>query len=156
MMMMMSEANSPSWIAHIVYMAPKKSRNKGTTTPQPDSSKGGGAKSTGSRVSRGRAAAASAGAPQVKISSENEVRLRRLLHNTKGGIVSSSSSAPAAVAGQKEDLTETQKKQAGRRLRSLYDTLVAEGFSSLQIEQALAALPLVTETKLLSLLNPNP
>jgi ATP-dependent RNA helicase DHX29 len=137
-------------------MAPKKSRNKGTTTPQPDSSKGGGAKSTGSRVSRGRAAAASAGAPQVKISSENEVRLRRLLHNTKGGIVSSSSSAPAAVAGQKEDLTETQKKQAGRRLRSLYDTLVAEGFSSLQIEQALAALPLVTETKLLSLLNPNP
>jgi ATP-dependent RNA helicase DHX29 len=108
-------------------------------------------------VSRGRAAAA--GAPQVKISSENEVRLRRLLHNTKGGIVSSassSSSAPAAVAGQKEDLTETQKKQAGRRLRSLYDILVAEGFSSLQIEQALAALPLVTETKLLSLLNPNP
>ncbi len=92
----------------------------------------------------------------MKISSENEVRLRRLLHNTKGGIVSSSSSAPAAVAGQKEDLTETQKKQAGRRLRSLYDTLVAEGFSSLQIEQALAALPLVTETKLLSLLNPNP
>jgi ATP-dependent RNA helicase DHX29 len=134
-------------------MAPKKSRNKGTTTPQPDSSKGGGAKSTSSRVSRGRAAAA--GAPQVKISSENEVRLRRLLHNTKGGIVSSSSSsAPAAVAV--EDLTETQKKQAGRRLRSLYDTLVAEGFSSLQIEQALAALPLVTETKLLSLLNPNP
>ncbi len=97
----------------------------------------------------------------MKISSENEVRLRRLLHNTKGGIVSSSSSsssssAPAAGAGQKEDLTETQKKQAGRRLRSLYDTLVAEGFSSLQIEQALAALPLVTETKLLSLLNPNP
>jgi ATP-dependent RNA helicase DHX29 len=139
-------------------MAPKKSRNKGTTTPQPDSSKGGGgAKSTSSRVSRGRAAAA-AGAPQVKISSENEVRLRRLLHNTKGGIdsSSSSSSAPAAVAGQKEDLTETQKKQAGRRLRSLYDTLVAEGFSSLQIEQALAALPLVTKTKLLSLLNPNP
>jgi ATP-dependent RNA helicase DHX29 len=141
-------------------MAPKKSRNKGTTTPQPDSSKGGGAKSTNTRVSRGRAAAA-AGAPQVKISSENEVRLRRLLHNTKGGIVSSSSSsssssAPAAGAGQKEDLTETQKKQAGRRLRSLYDTLVAEGFSSLQIEQALAALPLVTETKLLSLLNPNP
>ncbi len=91
----------------------------------------------------------------MKISSENEVRLRRLLHNTKGGIVSSSSSsAPAAVAV--EDLTETQKKQAGRRLRSLYDTLVAEGFSSLQIEQALAALPLVTETKLLSLLNPNP
>ncbi len=106
-------------------------------------------------MSRGRAAAA--GAPQVKISSENEVRLRRLLHSTKGGIVSSSSSsAPAAVAGQKEDLTETQKKQAGRRLRSLYDTLVSEGFSSLQIEQALAALPLVTETKLLSLLNPNP
>ncbi len=94
----------------------------------------------------------------MKISSENEVRLRRLLHNTKGAIVSSSSSssAPAAFAGQKEDLTETQKKQAGRRLRSLYDTLVAEGFSSLQIEQALAALPLVTETKLLSLLNPNP
>ncbi len=95
----------------------------------------------------------------MKISSENEVRLRRLLHNTKGGIVSSSSSsssssAPAAVAV--EDLTETQKKQAGRRLRSLYDTLVAEGFSSLQIEQALAALPVVTETKLLSLLNPNP
>ncbi|CAM6062960.1 unnamed protein product [Sphagnum tenellum] len=132
-------------------MAPKKSRNKGTTTPQPDSSKGGGAKSTNSRVSRGRAAAAAAaGAPQVKISSENEVRLRRLLHNTKGGIVSSSSSssssAPAAVAGQKEDLTETQKKQAGRRLRSLYDTLVAEGFSSLQIEQALAALPLGVAT----------
>ncbi|CAM6038869.1 unnamed protein product [Sphagnum compactum] len=131
-------------------MAPKKSRNKGTTTtPQPDSSKGGGgAKSTSSRVSRGRAAAAAAGAPQVKISSENEVRLRRLLHNTKGGIVSSSSSssAPAAVAGQKEDLTEAQKKQAGRRLRSLYDTLVAEGFSSLQIEQALAALPLGVAT----------
>ncbi len=45
----------------------------------------------------------------MKISSENEVRLLRLLHNTKDGIVSpssSSSSAPAAVAGQKEDLTE--------------------------------------------------
>jgi len=78
------------------------------TPPQLDSSKGGGAKSTSSQLSRGRPAAAAAGAPQVKISSENEVRLLRLLHNTKDGIVSpsSSSSAPAAVAGQKEDLTE--------------------------------------------------
>jgi hypothetical protein len=78
------------------------------TTPQLDSSKGVGVKSTSSQLSRGRPAAA-AGAPQVKISSENEVRLLRLLHNTKDGIVSpssSSSSAPAAVAGQKEDLTE--------------------------------------------------
>ncbi len=78
------------------------------TTPQPDSSEGRGAKSTSSRLSRGRPAAA--GAPQGKISSENEVQLLRLLHNTKDGIVSPSSSsscsAPAAVAGQKEDLTE--------------------------------------------------
>jgi len=54
-------------------MAPKKSRNKGMMTPQPDSSKGGGAKFTSSQLSRGRAPAP--GAPQVKISSENEVQL---------------------------------------------------------------------------------
>ncbi len=76
-------------------------------TPQPDSSKGGGAKSTSSQLSRGRAGAA--GAPQATISSENEVQLRHLLRNTKGGIVSSSSSAPAA--GQKEDLTEAPARQ---------------------------------------------
>ncbi len=78
--------------------------------PQPDSSKGGGAKSTSSQLSLGRAAAA--GAPQATISLENEVQLQRLLHNTKGGIVSSSSSsAPAAIAGQKEDLTEAPARQ---------------------------------------------
>jgi len=94
-------------------MAPKKSRNKGTTTPQLDSSKGGGAKSTNSWVSRGRAAGAvAARAPQVKISSENEVRLRRLLHNTKGRIVSSSSSsALAAGAGQKRISLKPRKSK---------------------------------------------
>ncbi|CAM6089460.1 unnamed protein product [Calypogeia fissa] len=72
------------------------------------------------------------GAAQVQISSENERKLRQLLQNT--GNLSS------GVAKQQEELSVGQKKSAGRRLRNIYDTLLSEGFSSSQIEQALAAL----------------
>ena len=72
---------------------------------------------------------------QVTLSSENEVRLRRLLQNT-GGL-------NASVPQVQESLTEGQRKQAGKRLKNIYDNLIAEGFSSSQIELALAALPVV-------------
>ena len=78
---------------------------------------------------------ASRGAARVNLSSENEVRLRRLLLNSGGA----NQSTPQA----EESLTEGQKKQAVKRLKNIYDHLVAEGFTSSQCEIALSRLPLV-------------
>lgn len=104
-------------------MAPKKQKPKGSN--QAESTKG--SKAGSNRAARGSA--------QVTLSSENEVRLRRLLQNT-GGL-------NASVPQVQESLTEGQRKQAGKRLKNIYDNLIAEGFSSSQIELALAALPVV-------------
>jgi ATP-dependent RNA helicase DHX29 len=111
-------------------MPPKKQKAKSSGGQGESSSSKGAKASSSSSNSR-----ASRGAAQVNLSSENEVRLRRLLQNT-GGL-----NQPAPVV--QESLTEGQRKQAGKRLKNIYDNLVAEGFTSSQIEAALATLPLV-------------
>lgn len=111
-------------------MPPKKQKAKSSGGQGESSSSKGAKASSSSSNSR-----ASRGAAQVNLSSANEVRLRRLLQNT-GGL-----NPPAPLV--QESLTEGQRKQAGKRLKNIYDSLVAEGFTSNQIEAALATLPLV-------------
>lgn len=109
-------------------MPPKKAKAKSAGKVAESSNKGAKAASAGNQ-------GASRGAARVNLSSENEVRLRRLLLN------SGSSNQPQQQA--EESLTEGQKKQAVKRLKNIYDHLVAEGFSSSQCETALSKLPLV-------------
>lgn len=108
-------------------MPPKKVKAKSAGKVADSSNKGAKAASAGNQ-------GASRGAARVNLSSENEVRLRRLLLN------SGSSNQPKQQA--EESLTEGQKKQAVKRLKNIYDHLVAEGFSSSQCETALSKLPL--------------
>ncbi|OAE31756.1 hypothetical protein AXG93_4874s1190 [Marchantia polymorpha subsp. ruderalis] len=105
-------------------MAPKK---------QPQQQKG--KKNAAGKAGEPATTKASKGAAQVHISSENERKLRQLLANTGGN------QFPAAPSKQHEELSEGQKRQAGKRLRNIYDTLVSEGFSASQIEMGLGALP---------------
>lgn len=109
-------------------MPPKKTKPK-SAGKAAESSKG--AKAAPAAGNQG----ASRGAARVNLSSENEVRLRRLLLNSGG--VNQSTPQP------EESLSEGQKKQAVKRLKNIYDHLVAEGFTSSQCETALSKLPLV-------------
>uniref|UniRef100_A0A7I4CTE9 RNA helicase n=1 Tax=Physcomitrium patens TaxID=3218 RepID=A0A7I4CTE9_PHYPA len=93
-----------------------------------------GESSKGAKVAAAGNQGASRGAARVNLSSENEVRLRRLLLNSGGG----SQSTPQA----EESLTEGQRRQAVKRLKNIYDHLVAEGFTASQCETALSKLPL--------------
>lgn len=111
-------------------MAPKKAKAKSGGKAAESSTKGAAAGNQG----------ATRGAARVSLSSENEVRLRRLLLSSGGGNQS--------TAQAEEALTEGQKKQAVKRLKSIYDHLVAEGFTSFQCETALSRLPLVQYTAL--------
>lgn len=114
-------------------MAPKK---------QPQQQKG--KKNAAGKAGEPATTKASKGAAQVHISSENERKLRQLLANTGGN------QFPAAPSKQHEELSEGQKRQAGKRLRNIYDTLVSEGFSASQIEMGLGALPVVSNSQDLS------
>ncbi|KAH9305426.1 hypothetical protein KI387_009830 [Taxus chinensis] len=69
-------------------------------------------------------------APKVQISAQNEQKLRRLLQNNR-------TSVPPGGSGSGTML----EAQRTKRFRNIYDKLACEGFSSLQIEQALSALP---------------
>nr|XP_019708452.1 DExH-box ATP-dependent RNA helicase DExH7, chloroplastic isoform X2 [Elaeis guineensis] len=71
-------------------------------------------------------------APKLQISADNERRLRRLLLNTERP-----APPPAAAPAPADTASRAQK---AKRLRSIYDKLSLEGFSSDQIEQALSAL----------------
>lgn len=110
-------------------MPPKKAKAK-SAGKVAESSSSKGAKAAAATGNQG----ASRGAARVNLSSENELRLRRLLLNSGGA----NQSAPQA----EEALTDGQKKQAVKRLKNIYDHLVAEGFTSSQCETALSKLPL--------------
>jgi hypothetical protein len=120
-------------------MGPKKGAQK---QQQQQKGKGAGQKNVSGKGSEaaGGSSTKNKGAAQVQISSENERKLRQLLQNT-GKL---SIGLPPGGKQPQEELSVGQKKSAGRRLRSIYDTLLAEGFSSSQIEQALAALSIVS------------
>jgi hypothetical protein len=118
-------------------MPPKKAKAK-SAGKVAESSSSKGAKAAAATGNQG----ASRGAARVNLSSENELRLRRLLLNSGGA----NQSAPQA----EEALTDGQKKQAVKRLKNIYDHLVAEGFTSSQCETALSKLPLVRYTALLN------
>ncbi|MQL78258.1 hypothetical protein Taro_010681 [Colocasia esculenta] len=97
-------------------MAPKK---KPPQQKQKHAGKAGNPQRSGSKA-----------APKLQISAENERRLRRLLMNTERP-------APAAAPDANESISREQK---ARKLRSIYDKLSLEGFTSKQIERALSAL----------------
>ncbi|OAY64742.1 ATP-dependent RNA helicase Dhx29 [Ananas comosus] len=84
-------------------------------------------------------------APKLQISAENERRLRRLLMNTDLPPATAAAAAapppPSSFAASSADAAATESRTAkAKRLRSVYDNLSLEGFSSDQIERALSAL----------------
>ncbi|KAL5704172.1 RNA helicase [Ranunculus cassubicifolius] len=71
-------------------------------------------------------------APKLQISAENEQRLRRLLLNN-----SSSRPSPPSISATDNTISKSQK---AKRLRTIYDKLSLQGFTSIQIEQSLSSL----------------
>lgn len=88
---------------------------------------------------KGKSGGDSKPGPQVRLSAQNEQKLRRLLQNnaaaSRASIPSSSSSSTAV---NEIAMSEAQRT---KRLLNIYDKLSCEGFTSEQIERALSALP---------------
>ena len=114
-------------------MGPKK---KDAMSSAKQKKKGSSDSGASARPAKGGAAAA-----KVTISAENEQRLRRLL--LQNNVAVSRSTDDDNQQQTQEALSDSQKKQASRRLRSIYDNLASEGFTNSQIELALSAVALV-------------
>ena len=100
-------------------------------------------KKKGSSDAGASARPAKGGAAKVTISAENEQRLRRLLLHNNVAVSRSTPTTDDDNHQKQEALSDSQKKQASRRLRGIYDNLASEGFTNSQIELALSTVSLV-------------
>lgn len=88
---------------------------------------------------KGKSGGDSKSGPQVRLSAQNEQKLRRLLqNNAAANRASVPSSSSSSAAGNEMVMSEAQRT---KRLLNIYDKLACEGFTSEQIERALSALP---------------
>lgn len=104
-------------------MPPKKQKQKPNQKPKASSSK-----------SKSQSSDAPKPSTKLQISAENERRLRRLLLNS--GMPPIASTPPTSE-------NPISKAQKAKKLRSIYEKLSCEGFTSDQIEQALSALNVI-------------
>lgn len=88
---------------------------------------------------KGKSGGDSKPAPQVRLSAQNEQKLRRLLQNNAAASRASGPSSSLSSAAVNE--TVMSDAQRTKRLLNIYDKLACEGFTSEQIERALSALP---------------
>lgn len=88
-----------------------------------------------SKQNQKKTSVSSLSGPKLQISAENEQRLRRLLLNSGNSRSTPSSSLSTTSVGE-----TVPKAQKAKRLRTIYEKLSCEGFTSDQIEKSLSSI----------------